>query len=123
MPHNLITHSVTYTGTYDNDTIQGWFSTTPAADVEYACNYFGITNRADGHWTMLKALWSIVSELTIVQAQDLLGLGSEKQVKTYMEACEFGLFFLSKFTFLKEKQKKFENVEFFACKKESLVLQ
>lgn len=80
LPHNLIPHSVTYTGTHDNDTIQGWFSTAPAEDVEYACNYFGITNKEDGHWTMMKAMWSTVSELTIVQAQDLFGLGSESRM-------------------------------------------
>ena len=80
LPHNLIPHCVTYTGTPDNDTIQGWFATAPAEDVEYACNYFGITDRADGHWAMLKVLWSTVSELTVVQAQDLFGLGSESRM-------------------------------------------
>lgn len=80
LPHNLIPHSVTYTGTHDNDTIQGWFSTAPAEDVEYACNYFGITNKEDGHWTMMKAMWATVSELTIIQAQDLFGLGSESRM-------------------------------------------
>lgn len=80
LPHNLIPHSVTYTGTHDNDTIQGWFATAPAEDVEYACNYFGITNKEEGHWTMMKALWSTVSELTVVQAQDLFGLGSESRM-------------------------------------------
>ena len=80
LPHNLTPHSVTYTGTHDNDTIQGWLSTAPAEDVEYACNYFGITNKEDGHWTMMKVLWSTVSELTVVQAQDLFGLGSESRM-------------------------------------------
>lgn len=80
LPHNLIPHCVTYTGTHDNETIQGWFATAPEEDVEYACNYFGITDRADGHWTMLKVLWSTVSDLTVVQAQDLFGLGSESRM-------------------------------------------
>ena len=31
---------------------------------------------------MMKALWSTVAELTIVQAQDLLGLGSESRMNT-----------------------------------------
>jgi len=80
LPHNLPYHCVTYTGTHDNDTIQGWFSTAPEEDVAYACDYFNIKDRADGHWSMMKVLWSTISELTIVQAQDLLGLGSESRM-------------------------------------------
>ena len=80
LPHNLIRHCVTYTGTHDNDTIQGWMSTAPAEDVEYACRYFGIRDKAEGHWDMMRTLWSTVADLTVVQAQDLLGLGSESRM-------------------------------------------
>lgn len=80
LPHNLTCHCVTYTGTHDNDTIQGWLSTAPAEDVAYACAYFNIKDRKEGHWDMMKGLWSTVSELTIVQAQDLFGLGSESRM-------------------------------------------
>ncbi len=80
LPHNLTYHCVTYTGTHDNDTIQGWLSTAPAEDVAYACAYFNIKDRKEGHWDMMKGLWSTISELTIVQAQDLLGLGSESRM-------------------------------------------
>lgn len=80
LPHNLIHHCVAYTGTHDNDTIQGWLRTGPAEDVEYACNYFNITDRANGHWAMMKSLWSTVADITIVQAQDLFGLGSESRM-------------------------------------------
>jgi len=80
LPHNFIQNCVAYTGTHDNDTIQGWFCTAPAGDVAYACDYFGIKDREDGHWDMMKGLWSTVADLTIVQAQDLLGLGSESRM-------------------------------------------
>jgi 4-alpha-glucanotransferase len=80
LPHNLVPHCVTYAGTHDNDTILGWLATAPAEDVAYACDYFGITDRAEGHWTMMKAMWATVSELTVVQAQDLFGLGSESRM-------------------------------------------
>ena len=80
LPHNLVRHCVAYAGTHDNDTIQGWLATAPKEDVTYACDYFGITDLKEGHWTMLKALWATVSELTIVQAQDLFGLGSESRM-------------------------------------------
>ena len=80
LPHNLIPNCVAYAGTHDNDTIQGWFSTAPAEDVEYACAYFGIEDKSRGHWKVMKALWSTVADLTIVQAQDLLGLSSESRM-------------------------------------------
>lgn len=80
LPHNFIRNCVAYTGTHDNDTIQGWFLTAPKDDVEYACAYFGIKDRRDGHWDMMKALWATVADLTIVQAQDLFGLGSESRM-------------------------------------------
>jgi 4-alpha-glucanotransferase len=39
VPHNYDPHSVTYTGTHDNDTIIGWASTASPQDREYAFNY------------------------------------------------------------------------------------
>ncbi len=80
LPHNFIRNCVAYAGTHDNDTIQGWFVTAPKEDVEYACDYFGIRDKSDGHWSVMKALWSTVADLTVVQAQDLLGLGSESRM-------------------------------------------
>ncbi len=80
LPHNFIQNCVAYTGTHDNDTIQGWLATAPQEDAEYACEYFGIKDRSNAHWDMMKALWSTVADLTVVQAQDLLGLGSESRM-------------------------------------------
>lgn len=80
LPHNFIQHCVAYAGTHDNDTIQGWFVTASKEDVEYACAYFGIKDRSEGHWDVMRALWSTVADLTIVQAQDLFGLGSESRM-------------------------------------------
>ena len=80
LPHNFKNHCVAYVGTHDNDTVQGWFATASPEDVEYAKDYLGMDDLSEGHWHMMKALWATVAELTIVQAQDLFGLGSESRM-------------------------------------------
>ena len=37
---------------------------------------------SEGHWHIMKMLWATVADLAIVQAQDLLGLGSESRMNT-----------------------------------------
>ena len=82
LPHNFPVQCVAYAGTHDNDTVQGWMATAPAADVAYAKAYLGLNEQEGYHWGMLRALWSSVAELTVVQAQDLLGLGTESRMNT-----------------------------------------
>ena len=77
LPHNFIRHCVAYAGTHDNDTIQGWMASVSEGDSSYAKEYLGLNDPSEYHWDMMKALWSSVADTTIVQAQDLLGLGSE----------------------------------------------
>lgn len=82
LPYNYPKHCVAYTGTHDNDTIQGWFTSARTEDVDFAKDYLHLDNPLDYHWGMMWALWSSAAELTIVQAQDLLGLGSESRMNT-----------------------------------------
>lgn len=82
LPHNYTRHCVAYVGTHDNDTIQGWFTTASPEDVKYSQEYLGIDDLSNGHWDMMKALWATVADMTIVQAQDLFGLGSESRMNT-----------------------------------------
>lgn len=81
-PHNFKENCVAYVGTHDNDTIQGWFTSAAPEDVKYAQEYFGMEDLSEGHWHMMKMLWATVADLAIVQAQDLLGLGSESRMNT-----------------------------------------
>lgn len=82
LPYNYIPHCVAYTGTHDNDTVCGWFSSANAGDVAYAKEYLRLADEEKYHWDMMCALWESVADLTIVQAQDLLGLGSESRMNT-----------------------------------------
>lgn len=80
LPHCFIRHCVAYTGTHDNDTIQGWMATAPAESVRRAREYLRLNRREGYHWGMLRSLWASVADLTVVQAQDLLGLGNEARI-------------------------------------------
>ncbi len=81
LPCNYPTHCVAYTGTHDNDTVLGWFTSAEPDDVEMARKYLKLTG-TDDHWAMMEALWESEAELTVVQAQDILGLGSEARMNT-----------------------------------------
>lgn len=80
LPHNYRKNCVAYTGTHDNDTIIGWFHEADAQDTAYAKEYLNITEGEALNWSMMCVLWASVADLTIVQTQDLLGLGSEARM-------------------------------------------
>ncbi len=80
LPHNFIPSCIAYAGTHDNDTICGWMTSADSADTEWAKSYMHLTEEEGYNWGMMRALWSSVAETTIVQAQDLLGLGSEARM-------------------------------------------
>lgn len=84
-PHNHTRDLVVYTGTHDNDTIVGWWtsgvgdSTRSAEDVEAekaAClAYLGSDGR-EIHWDFIRAALMSVADAAIIPLQDVLGEGS-----------------------------------------------
>lgn len=82
LPHRCGPHCVMYTGTHDNDTIQGWLAGAPRADAAYAKAYLRLSAREGYHWGMMRAAWASAAELAVMQFQDLLGLGSEARINT-----------------------------------------
>jgi 4-alpha-glucanotransferase len=73
---------VVYTGTHDNDTVQGWWRS-GAADYERrnAEAYLGRSD--DGiHWAFIRAVQSSPGCLGVAPLQDVLGLGSEARMNT-----------------------------------------
>jgi 4-alpha-glucanotransferase len=82
MPYKYGPNSVVYTGTHDNDTTRGWFSSAPPEDAALALRYFGIKDEADGHLGFIRAALSSVSNLAVIPFQDYLNLGSEARINT-----------------------------------------
>ena len=81
LPHNYPVNCVAYSGTHDNDTLLGWLENADPQDVAYAREYLRLTGK-DDHFGMMAAVWGSVAKLTVVQAQDVLGLGSEARMNT-----------------------------------------
>ena len=79
-PHNHEQHQVVYTGTHDNDTVVGWWATLPERRRERARAAFSAAGIDDGepiNWAMIRLALSSKADLAMMQAQDVLGLGSE----------------------------------------------
>jgi len=82
LPHNHVPHCVAYTGTHDNNTVRGWF-TTEAGDRERAhlFQYLGRKTTAEEvHWDLIRLAMASVAETAIVPLQDLLGLGEDARM-------------------------------------------
>ena len=76
--------AVVYTGSHDNDTAAGWWRSARAkvrARVEAERVRVGIET-TDPSWVLIELTLSSRSRLAVVQAQDVLGLGSEARMNT-----------------------------------------
>ena len=76
LPHHHVKHSVVYTGTHDNNTLRGWVEANPA-EAKFACEYLGCPDPVEG---ITRAALSSVSDLAVLQLQDVLGLGGEARM-------------------------------------------
>ncbi len=79
LPHNYTKNSIVYTGTHDNDTLEGWIKNSKKGDVQYAAKYIGC--KIDNLRPMLikKALESVCSTC-ILTIQDIIGKGNEARM-------------------------------------------
>ena len=82
LPYRYPVHCVVYTGTHDNDTVQGWMASALREDRSYAKSYLRLSSREGYHWGMIRTAWASPAELAVMQFQDLLGLGSEARINT-----------------------------------------
>lgn len=82
LPHNYNQHCVSYTGTHDNDTINGWFQSASEEDRQKAIKYLRIREGESRPKAMMSALLASTANLAIVTAQDLLELGGEARMNT-----------------------------------------
>ena len=79
LPHNYTRNSVVYTGTHDNDTLQGWYAVLNEDDKQLSKDYLNNagTPVEDIHWDFIRSAMASVSNLCVIPVQDYLGLGNE----------------------------------------------
>ncbi len=81
LPHMYEKVSVVYTGTHDNDTTVGWY-TSLDAETQRRVDYFLRAGPGQMPQAMIHALLGSVAQLAVVPMQDLLALGSEARLNT-----------------------------------------
>lgn len=90
LPHNYHQNVVVYTGTHDNDTAVGWFSSVAGAgstrdaqqierEREFCLKYLNTAGK-EIHWDFIRAVLGSVASTAIVPLQDVLGLGTEARM-------------------------------------------
>ena len=79
LPHNYQGHCVAYTGTHDNETINGWFQDITDEERklarDYMCDYY--TPEEELHKSFICLLMRSAANMCIIPMQDYLGLGTE----------------------------------------------
>jgi 4-alpha-glucanotransferase len=79
LPHNYIPNCVAYTGSHDNDTALGWYSTAPEHEKDFARRYLRVDG-SDFAWDLIRSIWSSVAVFAITPMQDVLSLGSSARM-------------------------------------------
>jgi 4-alpha-glucanotransferase len=81
-PENHVENRVAYTGTHDHDTILGWWKGLDdgrRGAVDRAVDAAGVRER-EPHWSLIRLAFASPARVAMVQAQDVLGLGSEARM-------------------------------------------
>jgi 4-alpha-glucanotransferase len=90
-PHNYSRELAAYTGTHDNDTTVGWWTSSGAKDSTrtpedvsqehaFARAYLDLKDDEAINWRLIRGVESSVADLAIIPLQDVLGLGSEARM-------------------------------------------
>jgi 4-alpha-glucanotransferase len=81
-PENHATNRVIYSGTHDHDTLRGWYESLDGGvrdEVDAELRARDLDDR-QRWWGLIRLTLASPARLAIVQAQDVLGLGSEARM-------------------------------------------
>jgi 4-alpha-glucanotransferase len=79
LPHNFTPNCVAYTGTHDNDTSAGWFTSAPRDQRSFAQRYLGRSGK-DFAWDLIRMGMRSVADTLIIPLQDVMSLGSKARM-------------------------------------------
>ncbi len=84
LPHQYPRNCVVYTGTHDNDTTCGWYTSAPETEKLFALRYLGFDQpdlpAADFTWSLIRSAWASVAVFALAPLQDFLTLGTEARM-------------------------------------------
>jgi 4-alpha-glucanotransferase len=84
-PHRLENHvenRIVYSATHDTDTVRGWYDGLPAerrAEVDEAIDFAGV-RESEPWWSLIRLTFTSPARVAMLQAQDVLGLGSDARM-------------------------------------------
>ena len=81
LPHNYEADTVAYTGTHDNDTSLGWWSSADEPLRRHVRDYLATDGR-EIHRDLIRAACASVADAVVHPMQDVLGLGSASRMNT-----------------------------------------
>ena len=82
LPAHHEENSVVYTGTHDNNTTVGWFSSVDDSTRQHILHVLGDADGGQMPWPVIEAALASVCRLAIIPMQDLLELGAEARFNT-----------------------------------------
>ncbi|MCR4862118.1 MAG: 4-alpha-glucanotransferase [Ruminococcus sp.] len=73
LPHNFTTtNCFAYTGTHDNETLNGWVETLDKKSLKFAKKYLNVNRKSEIPMAVVRAAWGSVAEVACAQMQDFL---------------------------------------------------
>jgi 4-alpha-glucanotransferase len=82
LPYNYPKNCVVYTGTHDNDTVNGWITAMSRKDLAFAKKYLGVKRNAAVCDSLIRAALGCVADTAVIPIQDYLELGGEARINT-----------------------------------------
>ena len=82
LPHNYPQQLVAYTGTHDNDTLLGWWSTLPDWQKDFATDYLGLGSGRNLCESAIGSVMNSAADLVITPVQDVLALDGQSRMNT-----------------------------------------
>jgi 4-alpha-glucanotransferase len=81
-PHNYVPHSICYTGTHDNNTLQGWYNEEISDEIKSKISIYFNKKIDAGNLNkeFIRKAISSVASIAIWPMQDMLGLGAESKM-------------------------------------------
>ena len=74
---NHAEHSVAYASTHDSDTLAGWYA---SLDAPRRARVDALLEGGEPHWDLIRLTFSSRARVAMIQAQDVLGVGSEARM-------------------------------------------
>ncbi|MBQ8280920.1 MAG: 4-alpha-glucanotransferase, partial [Lachnospiraceae bacterium] len=84
LPHNYSANCVAYTGTHDNETLNGWFKSITKEEQQMARDYLGnyCTPASELYKSFINLIMKSAANVCIIPMQDYLGLDDSTRMNT-----------------------------------------